>query len=510
MIPRRSFLKSGTLAGLGTATLTGNSLAAVDNMTASAAEQGSYSVRQFGARGDGRTDDTAAIQRTIDAACAKGGSVLFPHGRYLVTAPLKVRSRAPVSLLGEMCGAFYDAGIGPAILVGAPMSSLIEYSAPDSAHRGASGAGSIKFLAFVDPSTPDNLAPGTRQLGSALHLKDFALGLVQGCSFHWLNGAAITTEMAVMATVSGCRIRYCGNPRRLTPGLIQLGHAGTAFTTQSFLLEDIRIEACYGDPYVRVAEACQDVTIRDCRFEAATVEAPRTSGTFIDCQAERYLIDGCGFNRTNAVAVRMGGRGKLANCHFANAIGEQTTLLIEGSRCIISNSIFEDNRTGLSIECKGYQNILFGNMFYFSGGIRLAGRGNSFKNNQICRPRMKGPGWWLHLSGRSIAESNHFDGDVSDPEVGGIVSTDGDRVTNNSFDRWLGVTCIRRESAQSFIFANTFVDIDRPYDESTPDATRVEEKAAGRLAENDAPRRAFDYARDRVNAGMRFVERRIK
>jgi hypothetical protein len=48
--------------------------------------------RDFGAKADGRTDDTAAIQRTIDAARARGKGALayLPTGTYRITAPLKV------------------------------------------------------------------------------------------------------------------------------------------------------------------------------------------------------------------------------------------------------------------------------------------------------------------------------------------------------------------------------------------------------------------------------------
>jgi hypothetical protein len=41
-------------------------------------------VRQFGARGDGVTDDTAAIQAAIDAVPDTGGTVTFPPGMYIV------------------------------------------------------------------------------------------------------------------------------------------------------------------------------------------------------------------------------------------------------------------------------------------------------------------------------------------------------------------------------------------------------------------------------------------
>src|SRR5262244_942910 len=45
---------------------------------------GVYDVRTFGAKGDGKTVDTAAINKAIDAAAAAGGgTVRFPAGTYL-------------------------------------------------------------------------------------------------------------------------------------------------------------------------------------------------------------------------------------------------------------------------------------------------------------------------------------------------------------------------------------------------------------------------------------------
>ena len=45
---------------------------------------GFYSVRSFGARGDGKTLDTDAVNKSIDNAAAKGGgTVYFPAGTYL-------------------------------------------------------------------------------------------------------------------------------------------------------------------------------------------------------------------------------------------------------------------------------------------------------------------------------------------------------------------------------------------------------------------------------------------
>ena len=50
-----------------------------------------FDVTRFGAAGDGGTDDAAAIQRAIDAAAQKGGTVVFPAGRTFLSGPLELK-----------------------------------------------------------------------------------------------------------------------------------------------------------------------------------------------------------------------------------------------------------------------------------------------------------------------------------------------------------------------------------------------------------------------------------
>jgi len=58
--------------------------------TRGADEPGSLSVLAAGAKADGASDDTAAIQRALDEAAKTGGRVLLPSGRYLVKGSLDV------------------------------------------------------------------------------------------------------------------------------------------------------------------------------------------------------------------------------------------------------------------------------------------------------------------------------------------------------------------------------------------------------------------------------------
>jgi polygalacturonase len=81
---RRDFLRTGGI-GMAAAAIPAVSFAA-------AAEDGKsdvhpvthlYDVRTYGATGDGKTLDTDAVNRAIEAAAGQGGVVLFPAGSYL-------------------------------------------------------------------------------------------------------------------------------------------------------------------------------------------------------------------------------------------------------------------------------------------------------------------------------------------------------------------------------------------------------------------------------------------
>ena len=89
-----------------------------------------FSVRDFGARGDGRTDDTAAFTAAFAAAvlgyheldCGKGcgrtvPDVFVPSGRYLLSGPIDVGCKVPSANMKRVPGVFPGIhGEGTAIL----------------------------------------------------------------------------------------------------------------------------------------------------------------------------------------------------------------------------------------------------------------------------------------------------------------------------------------------------------------------------------------------------------
>src|SRR5438309_10858382 len=92
---RRQWLASASTlaAATGAGLLAGKVLAATPEKIISSGSPGArvYDIRDFGAKGDGVTPDTKALQRAIDACNQdQGGTVLVPAGTFVIgTTELK-------------------------------------------------------------------------------------------------------------------------------------------------------------------------------------------------------------------------------------------------------------------------------------------------------------------------------------------------------------------------------------------------------------------------------------
>src|SRR5689334_15142697 len=91
---RRALMGSGALGLLGLSVGQNAQAAAATPRAAPAL----FNVRDYGAKGDGKTLDTAAINRAIEAcAAAGGGTVLFPAGNFL-SFSIRLKSRVHLNL----------------------------------------------------------------------------------------------------------------------------------------------------------------------------------------------------------------------------------------------------------------------------------------------------------------------------------------------------------------------------------------------------------------------------
>jgi polygalacturonase len=108
-LSRRDWLSVVSTASIGTGFLTPNAVGAPPSAAASGGNDfgaRTYNVRDFGAKGDGTTLDTAAIQAAIDA-CHRdhGGTVLVPAGVFVIgTVELKSNVRLHLAAQGKLLG----------------------------------------------------------------------------------------------------------------------------------------------------------------------------------------------------------------------------------------------------------------------------------------------------------------------------------------------------------------------------------------------------------------------
>ena len=141
-LSRRELGRNAVVGGTGL--LLGTGLMAAP---AAHAGQGFVDVRKAGATGDGKTDDTAALQRALDAAAEKSGGVFVPPGTYLTHA---LHVPAGVALTGV-----------PAWNYSGPGGSVLRLAGAQS--------GCLLDLTDARGATIDGLALDGRNLGTDIH-----------------------------------------------------------------------------------------------------------------------------------------------------------------------------------------------------------------------------------------------------------------------------------------------------------------------------------------------------
>lgn len=109
---------------------------ALTKVTYSMIAGAALNVQDFGALGDGTTDDTTPIQNAIDAA--NGQTIYFPPGTYRITAPL---------LIGDIYGEMVGSGVGVSTLLATTnFDEIVSFTATAAEYK-------VKSLSLVSTGT---------------------------------------------------------------------------------------------------------------------------------------------------------------------------------------------------------------------------------------------------------------------------------------------------------------------------------------------------------------------
>ena len=60
-----------------------------------------FNIREFGATGDGVTDDTTSVAKAIDKCMENGGVLYIPSGMYVIRSTLTFKSDSQYTISGD-------------------------------------------------------------------------------------------------------------------------------------------------------------------------------------------------------------------------------------------------------------------------------------------------------------------------------------------------------------------------------------------------------------------------
>ncbi len=249
---------------------------AADSMASSGKGSGKvFAVRQFGAKGDGETLDTAAIQKALnDCGKAGGGTVLFPPGTYL-SKPLTLRTKTTVRL---------EAG---ATLLASPTQSDF-MKVPGNWLKAKSGGDFIPFISgkdlkdvvFTGQGTIDGNgkewwpeAEKARQRQSGYTLPRPNLIVLQRCRNVIMENITLQNSPKFHFVPTECDDVVISNVTVLAPERAANTDAIDPSACRNVLITKCRIDV--GDDNVAIKAgkkvegrefACEDITIADCTF----------------------------------------------------------------------------------------------------------------------------------------------------------------------------------------------------------------------------------------------------
>jgi hypothetical protein len=281
--------------------------------------QSTSDARSHGATGDGVTDDTAALQRALDAGAQSGGVVHVPPGRYL-TGTLRLRANTALDLAPD------------AVLLGSGNESLYPVIAPTPF---GSKPGRIQALLWAD--RVDRVAVTGR---GAIDL--------QGKALTWAE-AGQTSFRPVALFLEGCHHVAIKGVSFREPCFwtIHPKHCTQVDVSQVRIVSSSRRPNTDGiDP-----DGCQDVRIRDCDMDTGDdcICLKSTEGRV----CENITVENCRL-RTACAALKIG----------TEALGPVRHVRMSG--CVIRDSF-----VGIALYMKDgsvYENILFDNIDLESPG----------------------------------------------------------------------------------------------------------------------------------------------
>jgi hypothetical protein len=296
------------------------------------------SVKDFGAKGDGVTDDTAAIQAAIAAALANKASVHVPSGEYRLTSQINVNLYDASSYRGII---IYGDGWGSKLVI-------------DHTGTGISLNCSPSFQFFQAQLWSLRFTDGASNPNRFIHNNGAINTLIDGCVF---EGATVTTACIVNDNAYGLRCVNSVFTAVVGTG-IKYNYASN-LSTYSYVNSIERCDFSTITTGVDV-QGCNALLVANTVFQECTkgfYANPVAAGV----QAFNISFDTCWFERNSSYDIQLSStasywcEASIKNCQFAGFdptyqaridLGSKSRVTIEGVAA--GNTVIVSGSSGAS------------------------------------------------------------------------------------------------------------------------------------------------------------------
>lgn len=323
-----------------------------------------FNVKAYGAKGNGGTDDTAAIQAAITAAGATsaGGIIFFPPGTYpiskTITLPHSVYSggattpqTAPIFLLGSgyMLDGYYTTHpFGTILLAKTLAGDMIQ--GPSTNNVGT-------HFAIEKMTIWGNEAPGSQSSGHLVHIYNPMESWFRDVIIRYAHTNGLRIDGAGVAgnlvTIDHCRIEHCGGNGCSISG-----------TVQNMVLAS-HFEANGGTAGLIVSVAASQTVIVGCSFQSNTKfgVVPGNECKVIGCHAETNGHSGfmlTGSRNTSVVGCTAISNGTSGVDTQGIRLWDAMYCYVAGNMCLNTGDT-TPQKYGIALQGTSTTNVVVGN-----------------------------------------------------------------------------------------------------------------------------------------------------
>jgi hypothetical protein len=279
-----------------------------------------YNVRAFGAKGDGATLDSAAVQAAIDACTRdRGGIVLVPAGDFIVgTLELKSNVTLRIAAQGRLLGSenieHYKAGNG----IPRGNGNIVLLSAAEAENVTIEGPGTIdgngaKFFT----GQGDNTGPG--QDSSAGYFNRPHLMVFHRCRNLVIRDVFLTASAYHCARILQCQSIRLEGVRIYNR--VNKNNDGFHFSSCRYV-HIANCDVTCQDDACALFGSNQFVTVTNCSFSTRWSIFRFGSG-----EAQNITVSNCIIHETYGCPIKIsaGGRSRIENLTFSNLIMKNVT-----------------------------------------------------------------------------------------------------------------------------------------------------------------------------------------